>query len=67
MTILTVKPRSKKELIVFKKVLKALDADFELSNENENLYNAEFIERILETKKQKSYKIDPRNLWESIQ
>jgi hypothetical protein len=36
MTTLTVKPRNQKELTIFKKVLKALDADFDITNDTKS-------------------------------
>jgi hypothetical protein len=67
MTTLSVKPRNKKELIVFKRVLKALDADFETLNSDESPYSAEFTASILQARKDsasgKGVKIELADLW----
>lgn len=50
MTTLTVKPRNKKELSILKKVLKALDADFETSISDDSSYSPEFVAKILKSR-----------------
>jgi hypothetical protein len=50
MTTLTVKPRNKKELSILKKVLKALDADFETSISDDSSYSPEFVTKILKSR-----------------
>jgi hypothetical protein len=67
MITLTVKPKNKKELSVFKKVLKALDADFETNKEDESPYNPEFVAKILkgreDSKNGKCVTIALEDLW----
>jgi hypothetical protein len=66
MTTLIVRPKNKKELLMIENVLSALKVNFAHSEINKS-YDLEFVNRILETKKQESFKIDPRNVWQSIQ
>jgi hypothetical protein len=64
MTSLLVKPRNKKELSTFKKVLKLLDADFETK---EKPYNPDFVAKILrgveDSKNGKCVTITLEDLW----
>lgn len=65
MTILTVRPRNKKELSAIKKVLEVLKMDFESNDESP--YNPEFVQRVLlakeEIKQGKGVKIATEDLW----
>ena len=63
MTTLTVRPKNKKEAVILKKVLKALDVDFETSNNDESLYNTEFVNKILDRKNLKTNKKRLMMLW----
>jgi hypothetical protein len=66
MTTYTVKPKNKKEAAILKKILKALNADFEI-NEDETPYNPEFVTKILkgdeEYKEGKTKGIRTSDLW----
>ena len=66
MTTLTVKPKNKKELAIIKRVLKALNTEFETNNEK-NQYNPKFVEMILEGdkafKKGEYHSIKTEDLW----
>lgn len=48
MTTLLVKPKNKKELAIIKRVLKALNTEFETNDKEKNQYNPKFVEMILE-------------------
>jgi len=48
MTTLLVKPKNKKELAIIKRVLKALNTEFETNDKKKNQYNPKFVEMILE-------------------
>jgi len=65
MTILTVRPRNKKELSAIKKVLEVLKMDFESNDESP--YDPEFVQRVLlakeEIKQGKGVKIATEDLW----
>jgi hypothetical protein len=67
MTTLTVRPKNKKEAVILKKVLKALDVDFETSSNDESLYSPEFVNRILDKKKHGNFTtIDTADVWGSL-
>ena len=48
MTILTVKPRNKKELLMVEKVLEALKVKFVPTEEEDTPYSTEFVKSILQ-------------------
>ncbi len=67
MTTLTVRPKNNKEAVILKKVLKALDIDFETSNNDESLYSPEFVNRILDKKKHGNFTtINTTDIWGSL-
>jgi cytochrome c556 len=50
-------------------IFKALNVSYEIKKENskeESPYDPEFVKKILATKNQKSYRVNPENIWESI-
>ena len=50
-------------------IFKALNVTYEIKKENskeESPYDPEFVKKILATKNQKSYRVNPENIWESI-
>ena len=50
-------------------IFKALNVSYEINKENskeESPYDPEFVKKILATKNQKSYRVNPENIWESI-
>ena len=50
-------------------IFKALNVSYEIKKENskeESPYDQEFVKKILATKNQKSYRVNPENIWESI-
>ena len=50
-------------------IFKALNVSYEIKKENskeESPYDPEFVKKILATKNQKSYRVNPANIWESI-
>lgn len=64
MTTLTVKPKNKKELLKAKKMLKVMEISFE--DNDDKPYNPEFVKKILATRNEKSIRVNPENIWESI-
>jgi hypothetical protein len=70
MTTLNVRPRNKKEYNTFSKILKALNADFEVEERNNIINNQELIEKIKLSHKQKEAgtlkTINPKEIWKSI-
>lgn len=67
MTTLTVRPKNKKELLAIKTVLEGFKVSFETSQEEDTLYNAKFVERVLLADKEidegKGVKIVLEDLW----
>lgn len=56
-----------KKLKALVKFLKAFNIPFELKKgEKEDEYDPAFVEKILKAKNEKSTRIDPNNIWESI-
>ena len=50
-------------------IFKALNVSYEIKKENskeESPYDPEFVKKILATKNQKSYRVNPENIWESV-
>ena len=50
-------------------IFKALNVSYEIKKENskeESPYDPEFVKKILATNNQKSYRVNPENIWESI-
>ena len=47
-------------------LLKAFDISFEIKKTKEKPYDPEFVKKILATKNEKSTRINPHKLWESI-
>ena len=50
-------------------IFKALNVSYEIKKENskeESPYDPEFVKKILATQNQKSYRVNPENIWESI-
>ena len=50
-------------------IFKALNVSYEIKKENskeESPYDPEFVKKILATKNQKPYRVNPENIWESI-
>ena len=50
-------------------IFKALNVSYEIKKENskeESPYDPEFVKKILATKNQKSYRVNPENIWKSI-
>lgn len=49
--------------------LKAFDITFELKKSTKKVekpYNPEFVKKILDSKNEKSIRVNPKNIWESI-
>lgn len=67
MTILTVKPKNKKELLMVEKVLEALKVKFVPTEEEDTPYSPEFVESILQGREDykngKGVKIALEDLW----
>jgi len=50
-------------------IFKALNVTYEIKKEKtkvENTYDPEFVKKILGTKNEKSIRVNPKNIWESI-
>ena len=52
--------------IALKQFLEAFEVDYQVEEHDKSPYNREFVKKIFSTKKEKSTRINPDNIWEDI-